>query len=33
MIDTSVIKSITHNAPMDDNATIKTMDNGLPNTL
>ncbi|MFD0965717.1 7-cyano-7-deazaguanine synthase QueC [Seminibacterium arietis] len=33
MIDTSVIKSITHNALMDDNATIKTMDNGLPNTF
>ena len=33
LIDTSVIKSITHNALMDENATIELKDGELPNTF
>lgn len=33
VLDLSLIQGITHNALMDDKATIKTADNGLPNTF
>lgn len=33
VLDLSLIQAITHNALMDENATIVTADNGLPNTF
>lgn len=33
IIDLSLIKSLTHNALIDDTATIQTTENGLPNTF